>query len=159
MDVSGLYEVTGEVFILPLEGGGSFTSSMAALSATGRSKVLEDEERRLRVDNFDIDFTIGQVFIQMNNLFNGENQLLADTVNKFLNDHSQEVIKEVGVFEENVFTVLKERANSFNLITRSSSVFNRITLWRCESCIVPVLGRPYFNNRGAGVKFHDGLPA
>ena len=96
MDVSGLYEVTGEVFILPLEGGGSFTSSMAALSATGRSKVLEDEERRLRVDNFDIDFTIGQVFIQMNNLFNGENQLLADTVNKFLNDHSQEVIKEVS---------------------------------------------------------------
>ena len=71
------------------------TSSMAALSATGRSKVLEDEERRLKVDNFDIDFTIGQVFIKMNNLFNGENQLLADTVNKFLNDHSQEVIKEV----------------------------------------------------------------
>ena len=98
MDVSGLYEVTGEVFILPLEGGGSFTSSMAALSATGRSKVLEDEER-LRVDNFDIDFTIGQVFIQMNNLFNGENQLLADTVNKFLNDHSQEVIKEVGALK------------------------------------------------------------
>ena len=95
MDVSGLYEVVGEVFILPLEGGGSFTSSMAALSATGRSKVLEDEERRLKVDNFDIDFTIGQVFIKMNNLFNGENQLLADTVNKFLNDHSQEVIKEV----------------------------------------------------------------
>lgn len=99
MDVSGLYEVTGEVFILPLEGGGSFTSSMAALSATGRSKVLEDQER-LRVDNFDIDFTIGQVFIQMNNLFNGENQLLADTVNKFLNDHSQEVIKEVGALKK-----------------------------------------------------------
>lgn len=31
----------------------------------------------------------------MDNLFNGENQLLADTVNKFLNEHSQEVIKEV----------------------------------------------------------------
>ena len=42
-----------------------------------------------------MDFTIGHVFIQMNNLFNGENQLLAETVNKFLNDHSQEVIKEV----------------------------------------------------------------
>ena len=118
MDVSGLYEVTGEVFILPLEGGGSFTSSMAALSATGRSKVLEDEERRLRVDNFDIDFTIGQVFIQMNNLFNGENQLLADTVNKFLNDHSQEVIKEVGVFEENCF-IMCFKKKSFHLMTMS----------------------------------------
>ena len=95
MEVSGLYEVAGEVFILPLEGGGSFTSSMAGLSATGRSNIVEGEEQRLRVDNFNIDFTIGQVFIQMNNLFNGENQLLADTVNKFLNDHSQEVIKEV----------------------------------------------------------------
>ena len=76
--------------------------------------MLEDEERRLRVDNFDIDFTIGQVFIQMNNLFNGENQLLADTVNKFLNDHSQEVIKEVGGFEENGFNVLQEKVISFN---------------------------------------------
>ena len=49
----------------------------------------------LQVENFNVDFTIGHVFIQMNNLFNGENQLLAETVNKFLNDHSQEVIKEV----------------------------------------------------------------
>ena len=31
----------------------------------------------------------------MNNLFNGENELLANTVNKFLNDHGQEVLKEV----------------------------------------------------------------
>ena len=47
------------------------------------------------MDNFIVDFTIGNVFIQMNNLFNGENKLLADNVNKFLNDHSQDVIKEV----------------------------------------------------------------
>ena len=49
----------------------------------------------LQVSNFNVDFGIGHVFIQLNNLFNGENKLLADTVNKFLNDHSQEVIKEV----------------------------------------------------------------
>ena len=47
------------------------------------------------MENFIVDFTIGNVFIHMDNLFNGENQLLADTVNKFLNEHSQEVIKEV----------------------------------------------------------------
>ena len=117
MDVSGLYEVTGEVFILPLEGGGSFTSSMAALSATGRSKVLEDEERRLRVDNFDIDFTIGQVFIQMNNLFNGENQLLADTVNKFLNDHSQEVIKEVGALKKSKLEMFSDIYQPIHKVT------------------------------------------
>ena len=49
----------------------------------------------LQVSNFNVDFGIGHVYIQLNNLFNGENKLLADTVNKFLNDHSQEVIKEV----------------------------------------------------------------
>lgn len=38
----------------------------------------------------------------MNNLFNGENKLLADTVNKFLNDHSQEVIKEVIIDYKNI---------------------------------------------------------
>ena len=36
----------------------------------------------------------------MNNLFNGENQLLADTVNKFLNDHGQEVLKEVDAMRQ-----------------------------------------------------------
>ena len=36
-----------------------------------------------------------KVIIHMNNLFNGENELLANTVNKFLNDHGQEVLKEV----------------------------------------------------------------
>ena len=42
-----------------------------------------------------LDFKIGKVIIHMNNLFNGENELLANTVNKFLNDHGQEVLKEV----------------------------------------------------------------
>ena len=54
----------------------------------------------LQVSNFNVDFGIGHVYIQLNNLFNGENKLLADTVNKFLNDHSQEVIKEVRLSQE-----------------------------------------------------------
>ena len=53
------------------------------------------------MDNSNIDFNIGRVFIHMNNLFNGENKLLADTVNKFLNDHGQEVLKEVMIEKRN----------------------------------------------------------
>ena len=49
----------------------------------------------LQVVNSNLDFKIGKVLIHMNNLFNGENHLLADNVNKFLNDHGQEVLKEV----------------------------------------------------------------
>ena len=117
MDIAGLYRINGEVFILPLEGGGSFTTKMSSVKVTGQSliySVINPEGRKVRavdthliyllsnlllqllqVSNFNVDFGIGHVFIQLNNLFNGENKLLADTVNKFLNDHSQEVIKEV----------------------------------------------------------------
>ena len=117
MDIAGLYRINGEVFILPLEGGGSFTTKMSSVKATGHSliySVINPEGRKvtetlsqhstlphlsrfqlIQVSNFNVDFGIGHVYIQLNNLFNGENKLLADTVNKFLNDHSQEVIKEV----------------------------------------------------------------
>ena len=116
MDIDGLYRINGEVFILPLEGGGSFTTKMSSVKATGHSliySVINPEGRKvffpafntsskhlslfqlIQVSNFNVDFGIGHVYIQLNNLFNGENKLLADTVNKFLNDHSQEVIKEV----------------------------------------------------------------
>jgi len=99
MDISGLYRINGEVFILPLEGSGSFTTKMTGVTAVGQSNILPMQnpsgKQVLQVDNSNIDFNIGRVFIHMNNLFNGENKLLADTVNKFLNDHGQEVLKEV----------------------------------------------------------------
>jgi len=99
MDISGLYRINGEVFILPLEGSGSFTTKMTGVTAVGQSNILPVQNAKgkqvLQVDNSNLDFNIGRVFIHMNNLFNGENKLLADTVNKFLNDHGQEVLKEV----------------------------------------------------------------
>jgi len=99
MDISGLYHINGEVFILPLEGSGSFTTKMLNVTAEGFSSILPAENKEgkqvLRVSDTNLDFQIGRVIIHMNNLFNGENKLLADNVNKFLNDHSQEVLKEV----------------------------------------------------------------
>ena len=40
MDIAGLYRINGEVFILPLEGGGSFSSKMSRVTATGHSTIL-----------------------------------------------------------------------------------------------------------------------
>lgn len=40
MDITGLYRINGEVFILPLEGGGSFNSKMSTVKATGFSTIL-----------------------------------------------------------------------------------------------------------------------
>jgi len=99
MDISGLYQINGEVFILPLEGSGSFTTKMIDVTAEGFSSIVpvenEDGKQVLQVVDSNLDFKIGKVIIHMNNLFNGENELLANTVNKFLNDHGQEVLKEV----------------------------------------------------------------
>ena len=40
MDISGLYRINGEVFILPLEGSGSFTTKMTGVTAVGQSNIL-----------------------------------------------------------------------------------------------------------------------
>jgi len=99
MDIQGFYQINGEVFILPLEGSGTFTTKMSDITAVGASSILPvtgpNGKTILKVDNTNIDFDIGKVNIHMDNLFNGDNQLLADTVNKFLNDHGQEVLAEV----------------------------------------------------------------
>jgi hypothetical protein len=99
MNIEGFYQINGEVFILPLEGSGTFTTKMSGVTATGSSNIVPvqspDGTQVIRVENTDIDFQIGDVFIRMENLFNGENKLLADTVNNFLNDHGQDVLGEV----------------------------------------------------------------
>jgi len=99
MNITGHYQINGEVFVFPLEGSGSFSTKMKGVNAVGQSNILPSLGARgtqvLRVDNSDLNFDIGKVEIQMNNLFNGENKLLAETVNKFLNDHGQEVLAEV----------------------------------------------------------------
>jgi len=99
MNIDGFYQINGEVFILPLEGSGTFTTKMSGVTATGSSNIVPvqspDGTQVIRVENTNIDFQIGDVFIRMENLFNGENKLLADTVNNFLNDHGQDVLSEV----------------------------------------------------------------
>ena len=51
MDIAGLYRINGEVFILPLEGGGSFTTKMSSVKVTGQSliySVINPEGRKVR---------------------------------------------------------------------------------------------------------------
>ena len=52
MDIAGLYRINGEVFILPLEGGGSFTTKMSSVKATGHSliySVINPEGRKVKL--------------------------------------------------------------------------------------------------------------
>jgi len=99
MNIQGFYIIDGEVFIFPLEGSGKFTTKMLDVTAVGASSIVpvvdSDGNKILQIDNTNIDFNIGKVNIHMDNLFNGDNHLLADTVNKFLNEHGQDVLAEV----------------------------------------------------------------
>ena len=40
MDITGLYRINGEVFILPLKGGGTFTNKMSTVQAVGHSTIV-----------------------------------------------------------------------------------------------------------------------
>ena len=60
MDIAGLYRINGEVFILPLEGGGSFTTKMSSVKATGHSliySVINPEGRKVTGQTFNTSST------------------------------------------------------------------------------------------------------
>ena len=40
MNIDGFYQINGEVFILPLEGSGTFTTKMSGVTATGASNIV-----------------------------------------------------------------------------------------------------------------------
>lgn len=40
MDITGLYRINGEVFILPLEGGGTFANKMNTVQVVGYSTIV-----------------------------------------------------------------------------------------------------------------------
>lgn len=96
--VTGLYHLTGQFFFLPAEGKGDFWANFDGVDASGTSRINiitgADGQERLRVSQTNIDFTIRDLSIHLNNLFNGD-ELLGPATNLFLNDNGQEILRDL----------------------------------------------------------------
>ncbi|XP_045626413.1 protein takeout [Procambarus clarkii] len=98
LDITGQYNLKGQIFFLPVTGSGPFVANFKGVDATGDSQLKVarggDGVDRLSVTNTNIDFTIRDLNLRLDNLFNGD-PVLSRTMNLFLNDNGQEILQDV----------------------------------------------------------------
>jgi len=96
--IRGFYKAEGKALVVTLKGDGPFTANLKEAVGQGFSRIVEigpPENRSLSVVDTDIDFTIGDLKIELRNLFGGKYPALAKTTNDFLNLNSHRIIEEI----------------------------------------------------------------
>jgi len=96
--IRGFYQTEGKALIVTLKGDGPFTANVKEAVGQGFSRIVEigpPDNRSLSVVDTDIDFTIGDLKIELRNLFGGKYPALAKTTNDFLNLNSGRIIEEI----------------------------------------------------------------
>ncbi|KAJ1528363.1 hypothetical protein ONE63_006782 [Megalurothrips usitatus] len=110
------YTIEGNILLLPLVGEGAARLNLRNVSTSATCDVEFPEKEGQKVmwfKNIHVDFTVGDMRIHLNNLFNG-NKVLGRTVNQFLNKNANEVIgelhEELGRALGEVFLPILQRA-------------------------------------------------
>nr|CAI5868767.1 unnamed protein product [Callosobruchus analis] len=99
VELIGQYDVNGKILILPIQGKGpcnitGIDTKFQYVFNYVLDKVNGEEYMRL-TDHDNLDFQVGKAYFKLENLFNGD-KTLGDTMNNFLNENWEEVIKEIG---------------------------------------------------------------
>ncbi|KAE8747294.1 hypothetical protein FOCC_FOCC005938 [Frankliniella occidentalis] len=95
--VDANYIIDGQILLLPLVGEGTARLNLRNVTCSATCDVDFPEKEGQKVmwfKNIHVDFSVGDMRIHLNNLFNG-NKVLGRTVNQFLNKNSVEVIGEL----------------------------------------------------------------
>ncbi|CAB4058120.1 unnamed protein product [Lepeophtheirus salmonis] len=76
-----------------------FVQAWWCVTGSGGAEIVVVENalnrKILSIQNTSIDFDINSIFVNMENLFGGAEQLFAETVNKFLNENSDVILREI----------------------------------------------------------------
>ncbi|XP_018011503.1 protein takeout [Hyalella azteca] len=94
MIMTGQYNLTGNVFQLPVEGNGDFVVMLDGIVAQSVGEISVAADGSTRLSNMKLNFDIMKMKSKLMNLFNG-NQVLSETLHHFLNSNSQVVLDEV----------------------------------------------------------------
>lgn len=99
LKINGKYNLNGQVFILAINGNGPFRANLNGVNVNTLGRVDVERNPRtgaeqLRISGTNIDFTINSINIRLENLFNGD-PILGETVNHFLNENSQEILRDI----------------------------------------------------------------
>ncbi|XP_054270295.1 protein takeout-like [Macrosteles quadrilineatus] len=96
--IRGIYNITGQVLILPIMGNGHANITINDLTITYKYDWVLNKKGSKHYMNFtksSLDFDIGGASFYLENLFNGD-KLLGENMNYFLNQNWREVTKELG---------------------------------------------------------------
>jgi len=114
----GNYEVSGNLFFIPIGGNGDFYLNLGGTRAKGVSKLgvfRNITQAKVVVKKTDVSLEIETIKVHLTNLFNGD-PLLGTVINNFLNENSQEVFEEIkpqiGTQVGELLSLLANRAMS-----------------------------------------------
>jgi hypothetical protein len=98
--IRGFYKTDGKVLVVNVAGTGPFTCNLFNTVGTGFARIITVEDvhtgnRSLTIQDTLFDFEIGALNVHLDNLFDGQLPVLANTVNEFLNSQHQVIINEI----------------------------------------------------------------
>ncbi|XP_037946300.1 protein takeout [Teleopsis dalmanni] len=90
------YNLKGNILLLPLIGNGDVRMALKNVRTAVNTKIhlINDPEEVIHIDDMKVTFHVGAMRIHLTNLFNG-NDILAASINNFLNQNANEVISEL----------------------------------------------------------------
>ncbi|XP_044750407.1 uncharacterized protein LOC123310806 [Coccinella septempunctata] len=108
------YTMEGRILMMPILGSGNFYGNYSDIEAIVNilgQKIVKDGEIYFNIKDFYIDFNIGHATIQLDNLFNGDEEL-GEAMNLFLNDNWKNVANEIKpVLEDTIASIFKKFSN------------------------------------------------
>ncbi|TMW47942.1 hypothetical protein DOY81_006975 [Sarcophaga bullata] len=94
--IKAKYNLNGHILLLPLIGNGNVSLALKDVKTAvyTRISLRNLPEEVLHIDDMKVTFNVGSMRIHLKNLFNG-NEILAASINTFLNQNGNEVISEL----------------------------------------------------------------
>ncbi|KAK9504241.1 hypothetical protein O3M35_010616 [Rhynocoris fuscipes] len=98
LKVTGKYNVTGQVLLLPIVGNGDAEINLEDMKFSYIYDWTYEKKKNgytyVIIGNSSLPFDVGKMTIKLENLFNGD-PLLGGNMNRFLNEHWQEILKDL----------------------------------------------------------------
>jgi len=94
--VEGVYNVNGQILLIPIKGSGKFTGNFTSCSGSVRlvSGKYSSMDETVQITKFDIKIKLGNGYIALKNLFNGD-KVLGNAINDVINQNFDVLSKDI----------------------------------------------------------------
>ncbi|KAK9503716.1 hypothetical protein O3M35_010218 [Rhynocoris fuscipes] len=97
IEVTGNYEVTGNVLLVPVNSRGQFWAFFSNITGLGRitgKEVIKSGVSFMKTERLSVDFKLNKARFQIKDHLN-RNSIIGEAMNQFLNQNSHELIDEM----------------------------------------------------------------